>query len=69
MRWVPDGPIYFFARLENQNKTVIIQRHPDPAGRHLLHAIADAYAQGAIAAAHDLKSAIISLAQGARTEA
>jgi len=28
----------------------IIQRHPDSAGHHLLHALADTYAEGAIAA-------------------
>jgi putative NADPH-quinone reductase len=28
-------------------RIVIIQGHPDPAGRHLCHALADAYAQGA----------------------
>ncbi len=34
-------------------KTVaIIQGHPDPAGGHLCHALADAYAEGAIAAGH-----------------
>ena len=30
----------------------IIQGHPDPAGGHLCHALADAYAEGAIAAGH-----------------
>ena len=30
----------------------IIQGHPDPAGRHLGHAMADAYAEGARAAGH-----------------
>jgi putative NADPH-quinone reductase len=30
----------------------IIQGHPDPAGGHLCHALADAYAQGAMAAGH-----------------
>lgn len=30
----------------------IIQGHPDPAGGHLCHALADAYADGAIAAGH-----------------
>ncbi len=34
-------------------KTVaIVQGHPDPAGGHLCHALADAYAEGAIAAGH-----------------
>ena len=30
----------------------IIQGHPDPSGGHLCHALADAYAEGAIAAGH-----------------
>lgn len=30
----------------------IVQGHPDPAGGHLCHALADAYAEGAIAAGH-----------------
>jgi putative NADPH-quinone reductase len=33
-------------------RIAIIQGHPDPSGQHLLHAMADAYAQGAIAAGH-----------------
>lgn len=35
------------------SKTVaILQGHPDPAGGHLCHALADAYAEGAEAAGH-----------------
>jgi putative NADPH-quinone reductase len=30
----------------------IVQGHPDPVGGHLCHALADAYAEGAIAAGH-----------------
>ncbi|CAG2157929.1 NAD(P)H-dependent oxidoreductase [Cupriavidus numazuensis] len=33
-------------------RIVIIQGHPDPSGHHLLHALADAYAQGATTAGH-----------------
>ena len=33
----------------------IIQAHPDPAGHHLLHAMADAYAEGAAAAGHEVR--------------
>jgi putative NADPH-quinone reductase len=33
----------------------IIQGHPDPAGGHYGHGLADAYAQGAAAAGHELK--------------
>jgi putative NADPH-quinone reductase len=31
---------------------LLIQGHPDPAGGHLCHALADAYAAGALAAGH-----------------
>jgi putative NADPH-quinone reductase len=33
----------------------IIQGHPDGSARHLLHAMADAYAEGAAAAGHDVR--------------
>ena len=36
-------------------RIAIIQGHPDPAGHHLLHAMADAYAEGAVAAGHELR--------------
>ncbi len=36
-------------------RIAIIQGHPDPAGHHLLHALADAYADGAAAAGHDTR--------------
>ena len=36
-------------------KIVIIQGHPDAAGGHLCHALADAYARGAKAAGHELR--------------
>jgi putative NADPH-quinone reductase len=32
-----------------------IEGHPDPVGRHLLHAMADGYAEGAIAAGHEVR--------------
>lgn len=32
----------------------IIQGHPDPAGGHLCHALADAYGEGATAAGHEV---------------
>lgn len=35
-------------------RITILQGHPDPAGHHLLHAMADAYAEGAIAAGHEV---------------
>ncbi len=36
-------------------RVVITQGHPDPAGHHLLHAMADAYAEGATAAGHQVR--------------
>ena len=36
-------------------RIVIIQGHPDPSGHHLLHVLADAYADGATAAGHDVR--------------
>jgi len=36
-------------------RIVIIQGHPDASARHLLHALADAYAEGAAAAGHELR--------------
>jgi putative NADPH-quinone reductase len=36
-------------------RIVIIQGHPDPAGKHFGHALAAAYGQGATAAGHELK--------------
>jgi putative NADPH-quinone reductase len=36
-------------------RIAIIQGHPDPAGRHLLHAMAGAYAEGAMAAGHEVR--------------
>ena len=36
-------------------RIAIIQGHPDPAGHHLLHALADAYAGGATAAGHEVR--------------
>jgi hypothetical protein len=43
-------------RLEHPARRIaIIQGHPDPAGHHLLHAMADAYAERAIAAGHAVR--------------
>jgi putative NADPH-quinone reductase len=36
-------------------RIAVIQGHPDPAGHHLLHAMADAYAEAAIAAGHEVR--------------
>lgn len=35
-------------------RIALIQGHPDPAGGHPDHALADAYAEGALAGGHDL---------------
>jgi len=36
-------------------RIAIIQGHPDPAGHHLLHAMADAYAEGATTSGHAVR--------------
>jgi putative NADPH-quinone reductase len=36
-------------------RIVIIQGHPDPGGHRLLHTMADAYAEGAAAAGHEVR--------------
>jgi putative NADPH-quinone reductase len=36
-------------------RIAIIQGHPDSAGHHLLHALADAYEEGAIGAGHEVR--------------
>lgn len=36
-------------------RIAIVQGHPDPAGHHLLHAMADAYAEAAMAAGHETR--------------
>jgi putative NADPH-quinone reductase len=38
-----------------KRRIVIIQGHPDRTQRHLLHALADAYAEGATAGGHDVR--------------
>jgi|SRR6516225_8484762 putative NADPH-quinone reductase len=35
-------------------RLTIIQGHPDPGGRRLCHALADAYAEGAAAVGHEI---------------
>ncbi len=42
-------------------EVAIIQGHPDPGGGHLCHALADAYAAGAIAAGHAISRIDIAL--------
>ncbi len=39
----------------SSRRILLIQGHPDPAGRHLGHALADAYAEGAQAAGHAVR--------------
>jgi putative NADPH-quinone reductase len=41
-----------FAGERSMARIVVVQGHPDPAGGHLGHALADAYAEGAIAGGH-----------------
>ena len=36
-------------------RIAIIQAHPDPAGGHLCHALAEAYDEGAREAGHELR--------------
>ncbi|MCD2339949.1 NAD(P)H-dependent oxidoreductase [Ideonella azotifigens] len=38
-----------------QQRILIIQGHPDPAGGHFGHALAEAYASGACAAGHEVR--------------
>lgn len=38
------------------HRILLIQGHPDPAGGHLCHALAQAYADGATATGHELRS-------------
>ena len=37
------------------SRIAVVQGHPDPAGGHFCHALADAYATGAIAGGHELR--------------
>jgi putative NADPH-quinone reductase len=36
-------------------RILIVQGHPDPSARHLGHAFADAYAEGAVSAGHEVR--------------
>jgi putative NADPH-quinone reductase len=42
--------------MSNAQRILVIQGHPDPAGGHLCHLLADAYAAGAEEAGRDLRS-------------
>jgi putative NADPH-quinone reductase len=42
-------------------RILLIQGHPDPAGRHFGHALADAYAEGAAAAGHAMRRVEVAL--------
>lgn len=42
-------------------RILLIQGHPDPAGRHFGHALADAYADGAAAAGHGVRRCEVAL--------
>ena len=41
-------------------RILIIQGHPDPAGGHLCHALADAYANGAVKRGHEVRQLAVS---------
>lgn len=41
---------------ESSKRITVIQGHPDNAGEHLCHALADAYRHGAEAAGHEVRS-------------
>lgn len=43
------------------HRILIVQGHPDPAGGHLCHALAEAYREGALAAGHEVR--LIEVAQ------
>ncbi len=43
------------------HRILIVQGHPDPAGGHLCHALAQAYREGALAAGHEVR--VIDVAQ------
>lgn len=43
------------------HRILIVQGHPDPAGRHFGHALADAYADGATAAGHEVRRCEVAL--------
>jgi putative NADPH-quinone reductase len=40
-------------------RIVVIQGHPDPAGGHFGHALADAYAEGARQAGHEITTVVV----------
>jgi len=41
------------------SRIAVIQGHPDPAGGHFCHALADAYAAGAVSAGHELRRIVV----------
>ena len=45
----------------SSRRILLIQGHPDPAGRHFGHALADAYAEGALAAGHEVRRTEVAL--------
>jgi putative NADPH-quinone reductase len=47
--------------MASTRRIVIIQGHPDPAGGHLCHALAQQYREGALAAGHEVR--VIDVAQ------
>lgn len=56
-RWISFGQkLIVCRRRQMTSRIVIIQGHPDPTERHLLHAMADTYAESATAAGHEVRS-------------
>jgi putative NADPH-quinone reductase len=45
----------------SSKRILLIQGHPDPKGGHLCHALAQAYAEGAAAAGHELRRVEVAL--------
>jgi putative NADPH-quinone reductase len=42
-------------------RILLIQGHPDAGARHLCHALADAYAEGARAAGHEVRTVDVAM--------
>jgi putative NADPH-quinone reductase len=47
--------VSFTERIKMNRRITIIQGHPDPADHHLLHAMADAYAERATVAGYEVR--------------
>lgn len=45
--------------MKKTKRILLIQGHPDPAGGHFGHALAEAYRKGAVAAGHEVRSVAV----------